>query len=103
MPNVSLVAATHSAEALLWIIHRHICGLPSRRSRGTRLDKIVWDVAIIREKEWPIGRDEASLFLSSDGMMVVAPLPENHFRIAAAISQGDLRRLMKNRYILVIR
>ncbi len=38
--------------------------------------------------EWPIGRDEASLFLSSGGMMLVAPLPGNHFRIVATITQA---------------
>jgi 2-polyprenyl-6-methoxyphenol hydroxylase-like FAD-dependent oxidoreductase len=33
--------------------------------------------------EWPLARDEVSLFFSPDGLVVVAPLPENQYRIVA--------------------
>lgn len=32
---------------------------------------------------WPYGRDEVNLFFSPDGLVVVAPLPDDHFRIVA--------------------
>lgn len=36
--------------------------------------------------DWPLGQSEVSLFLSPEGMVVVAPLPgENHYRIVAAV------------------
>lgn len=38
--------------------------------------------------EWPLRRDEASLFLSPEGMMLVAPLPGDHFRIVATVAQA---------------
>lgn len=33
--------------------------------------------------EWPLSRDEVSLFYSSQGLVVVAPLPDDRFRIVA--------------------
>jgi 2-polyprenyl-6-methoxyphenol hydroxylase-like FAD-dependent oxidoreductase len=38
--------------------------------------------------DWPLGRDEITLFISSEGMMIVAPLPEERFRIIACVGQG---------------
>ncbi len=35
--------------------------------------------------DWPLGRDEVNLFLSSAGLLVVAPLPEGHYRIVATV------------------
>ncbi|MBX9895005.1 MAG: FAD-dependent oxidoreductase [Nitrosomonas sp.] len=36
--------------------------------------------------QWPLGQSEVSLFLSPEGMVVVAPLPqENRYRIVAAV------------------
>jgi len=35
------------------------------------------------DMEWPLARDEVSLFFSPDGLVVVAPLPENRYRIVA--------------------
>ena len=32
---------------------------------------------------WPYGRDEVNLFFSPDGLVVVAPLPDDRFRIVA--------------------
>jgi 2-polyprenyl-6-methoxyphenol hydroxylase-like FAD-dependent oxidoreductase len=33
--------------------------------------------------DWPLSRDEVSLFFSAPGLMVVAPLPDQRFRIVA--------------------
>lgn len=33
--------------------------------------------------EWPLSREEVTLFYSPHGLVVVAPLPEEHFRIVA--------------------
>ena len=35
--------------------------------------------------DWPLGRDELTLFLGGGGMMVVAPLPGDRFRIIATV------------------
>lgn len=41
------------------------------------------------EMDWPLGRDEVSLFFSEQGLVVVAPLPEGHFRIVATVEHAD--------------
>jgi 2-polyprenyl-6-methoxyphenol hydroxylase-like FAD-dependent oxidoreductase len=35
------------------------------------------------QMDWPLPRDEVSLFFSPEGLVVVAPLPENRYRIVA--------------------
>jgi 2-polyprenyl-6-methoxyphenol hydroxylase-like FAD-dependent oxidoreductase len=40
------------------------------------------------EMDWPLSRDEVSLFFSEDGLMVVAPLPEARYRIVASVSDA---------------
>ena len=37
------------------------------------------------EMDWPLGRDEVSLFFSPAGLVVVAPLPGGTFRIVATL------------------
>ncbi|WP_144097581.1 FAD-dependent oxidoreductase [Croceicoccus sediminis] len=37
---------------------------------------------------WPITRDEVSLFFSPDGLLVVAPLPDDRFRIVATVAEA---------------
>jgi 2-polyprenyl-6-methoxyphenol hydroxylase-like FAD-dependent oxidoreductase len=59
------------------------------------------------ELDWPIDRDEVSLFFSDKGLMVVAPLPGppiNHFRIVATVEQApetlsvaDFERILAER------
>ena len=56
------------------------------------------------EMDWPLGREEASLFFSPAGLMVVVPLPDNHFRIVATMqnapeapSIGDLQKVLEER------
>ena len=41
------------------------------------------------EMEWPLGREEVNLFFSPEGLVVVAPLPENRFRIVATVAEAS--------------
>lgn len=38
--------------------------------------------------EWPVSRDEVCLFLSPRGLVVVAPLPEDRFRVVATVDEA---------------
>lgn len=38
--------------------------------------------------QWPLSREEVTLFYSPEGLMVVAPLPEEHFRIVATMDNA---------------
>jgi 2-polyprenyl-6-methoxyphenol hydroxylase-like FAD-dependent oxidoreductase len=40
------------------------------------------------EMDWPLDRQEVSLFFSDKGLVVVAPLPGNHFRIVATMKDA---------------
>jgi 2-polyprenyl-6-methoxyphenol hydroxylase-like FAD-dependent oxidoreductase len=40
------------------------------------------------EMDWPLDREEVSLFFSEQGLVVVAPLPGNHFRIVATMKEA---------------
>jgi len=40
------------------------------------------------EMDWPLNRGEVTLFYSPKGLVVVAPLPQNHLRIVATISDA---------------
>jgi 2-polyprenyl-6-methoxyphenol hydroxylase-like FAD-dependent oxidoreductase len=40
------------------------------------------------QMDWPIERDEVSLFFSDAGLTLVAPLPENYFRIVATLQEA---------------
>lgn len=37
---------------------------------------------------WPLARDEVTLFLSPEGLMVVGPLPDDRFRIVATVDHS---------------
>ena len=54
--------------------------------------------------DWPLSRDEVSLFFSPDGLVVIAPLPDDRFRIVATVDQAPehpdaplLERLLADR------
>jgi 2-polyprenyl-6-methoxyphenol hydroxylase-like FAD-dependent oxidoreductase len=56
------------------------------------------------ELDWPIARDEVSLFPAEAGLMLVAPLPPNHFRLVATVeqapaepTQADFQQLLDER------
>jgi 2-polyprenyl-6-methoxyphenol hydroxylase-like FAD-dependent oxidoreductase len=38
--------------------------------------------------DWPLGREEVTLFFSGEGLVVVAPLPGDHFRIVATVKKA---------------
>jgi 2-polyprenyl-6-methoxyphenol hydroxylase-like FAD-dependent oxidoreductase len=38
--------------------------------------------------DWPLSREEVTLFYSPDGLVVVAPLPDDHFRIVATVDEA---------------
>jgi 2-polyprenyl-6-methoxyphenol hydroxylase-like FAD-dependent oxidoreductase len=38
--------------------------------------------------DWPLGREEVSLFFAPDGMLVVAPLPGGSFRLVAEVADA---------------
>jgi 2-polyprenyl-6-methoxyphenol hydroxylase-like FAD-dependent oxidoreductase len=38
--------------------------------------------------DWPLSREEVTLFYSADGLVVVAPLPQDRFRIVATVDQA---------------
>lgn len=45
---------------------------------------------------WPISREEACLFFSAKGVMVVAPLPGNHFRVVAMMNDAPAEPSMED-------
>jgi len=54
--------------------------------------------------KWPLPRDEVQLFFSAEGLMVVAPLPEDRHRIVATLdpapehpTQADIQQLLDRR------
>ena len=54
--------------------------------------------------DWPLSREEVTLFYSPQGLMVVAPLPDDHFRIVATVDNAPevppadfLQALLDNR------
>jgi len=56
------------------------------------------------EMDWPLSRDEVALFYCDEGLMVVAPLPENHYRVVATVQQAptepsiaDFESILKRR------
>ena len=38
--------------------------------------------------QWPLSREEVTLFYSPAGLMVVAPLPKDHYRIVATVDEA---------------
>jgi 2-polyprenyl-6-methoxyphenol hydroxylase-like FAD-dependent oxidoreductase len=56
------------------------------------------------EMDWPLDREEVTLFYSAKGLVVVAPLPDNRFRIVATVQQapaepsiGDFETILAER------
>ncbi len=56
------------------------------------------------EMDWPLDLKEASLFFSKEGLLAVVPLPENQFRLIAAVDEDpskptldDLVKLLDER------
>jgi 2-polyprenyl-6-methoxyphenol hydroxylase-like FAD-dependent oxidoreductase len=56
------------------------------------------------EMDWPLDREEVTLFYSEDGLMVVAPLPGDHYRVVATVQHApaeptvtDFESILKHR------
>jgi 2-polyprenyl-6-methoxyphenol hydroxylase-like FAD-dependent oxidoreductase len=64
-------------------MHSSVRGSTGVAFEGARYqqDFVLADVTL----HWPIGREEVSLFFSSRGLVVVAPLPKDLFRIVATV------------------
>jgi 2-polyprenyl-6-methoxyphenol hydroxylase-like FAD-dependent oxidoreductase len=42
--------------------------------------------------DWPLDREEVTLFCSPKGLVVVAPLPDDHFRVVASVDDAPESR-----------
>jgi 2-polyprenyl-6-methoxyphenol hydroxylase-like FAD-dependent oxidoreductase len=70
---------------------RWLVGCDGMHSKVRELANIAFEGAMYEQgfvladvrMEWPLSRDEVSLFYSPKGLVVVAPLPDDHFRIVA--------------------
>lgn len=70
---------------------RWLVGCDGMHSRVRELAQIPFEGAAYEQgfvladvrMDWPLSREEVSLFYSPQGLMVVAPLPDEHFRIVA--------------------
>lgn len=62
-----------------------------REQAGIPFDGSTYEESFILadvEMDWPLDRDEVSLFFSDKGLVVVAPLPNKHFRIVATVEKA---------------
>jgi 2-polyprenyl-6-methoxyphenol hydroxylase-like FAD-dependent oxidoreductase len=62
-----------------------------RRSAGIAFEGAGYEQGFVladTKLHWPIGRTEVSLFFSPKGLVVVAPLPNDHFRIVATVDDA---------------
>lgn len=77
---------------------RYLIGCDGMRSRVRELAEIAFDGGSYAEAfvlgdihmDWPLGRDEVTLFYSSAGMMVVAPIPDGRFRVVASVENAPV-------------
>jgi 2-polyprenyl-6-methoxyphenol hydroxylase-like FAD-dependent oxidoreductase len=63
-----------------------------RKQAGIPFEGSAYDESFVLgdvEMEWPLSRDEVSLFVSQQGLVVVAPLPESRFRIVATAQDAS--------------
>lgn len=75
---------------------RWLVGCDGMHSRVREQSEIAFDGAAYEQSfvladvhmDWPLGRDEVSLFFSPDGLVVVAALPEERFRIVATVDDA---------------
>jgi len=85
-----------SAEGTRLVRTRWLVGCDGMHSRVREQSGIAFEGAAYEQSfvladvhmEWPLARDEVSLFLSPDGLCVVAPLPDQRFRIVASLDDA---------------
>jgi 2-polyprenyl-6-methoxyphenol hydroxylase-like FAD-dependent oxidoreductase len=75
---------------------RYVVGADGMRSivraaAGIEFDGGAYEASFVLadvEMDWPLGRDEVSLFFAPAGLVVVAPLPDGSFRIVATLDDA---------------
>ncbi len=86
------VVATFGANGDRWSVRsRWLVGCDGVHSRVREQAEIPFEGAAYEQGfvladvhlDWPLSREEVTLFYSPKGLAVVAPLPEDHFRIVA--------------------
>ncbi len=62
-----------------------------REQSGIEFDGAAYEQSFVLADvtmDWPLSRDEVTLFYSPDGLVVVAPLPDDRFRIVATVDEA---------------
>ena len=89
-------AVLHGTDGAHAIEARYVVGADGMRSMvrdsaGIAFEGEAYDESFILadvRMDWPLGRDEVSLFFSPAGLVVVAPLPDGAFRIVATLDDA---------------
>jgi 2-polyprenyl-6-methoxyphenol hydroxylase-like FAD-dependent oxidoreductase len=105
-------ATIRDAEGDHIVRARYMVGCDGMHSRVRELAGIAFDGGSYAEAfvlgdvhmKWPLSREEVTLFYSPAGMMVVAPIPDQRFRIVASVEKalveptaGDIQNLLDAR------
>jgi 2-polyprenyl-6-methoxyphenol hydroxylase-like FAD-dependent oxidoreductase len=80
------VAGVRRTVRSRWIVGCDGLHSKVREHAGITFDGAVYEQGFVLadvRMAWPLSRDEVSLFYSPQGLVVVAPLPGDHFRIVA--------------------
>ena len=75
----------------LWLVGCDGMHSTVREQSGVAFTGAVYEQSFVLadvRMDWPLSRKEVTLFYSPDGLVVVAPLPEEHFRIVATVDQA---------------
>ena len=89
--GANIVATLGSDGRRRMVSARWLVGCDGMHSRVREQAKISFDGATYEQSfveadvhmDWPLSRDEVSLFFSPEGLVVVAPLPGDRFRVVA--------------------
>ena len=92
-------ADVRTQEGVRTIKARWLIGCDGMHSRVREQSGIEFDGAAYEQSfvladvtmDWPLSRDEVTLFYSPDGLVVVAPLPDDRFRIVATVDEAPER------------
>jgi 2-polyprenyl-6-methoxyphenol hydroxylase-like FAD-dependent oxidoreductase len=108
LPPCELIAAQCDADGAITTVRdaegdhilraRYLIGCDGMHSRVRELAGIAFDGDHYAEAfvlgdvhmEWPLSREEATLFYSPAGMMVVASIPDQRFRIVASVEKAPV-------------
>ncbi|MDB5594119.1 MAG: monooxygenase FAD-binding protein [Hyphomicrobiales bacterium] len=113
-----VVATVRSDGIRRGIRSRWLVGCDGMHSRVRDVAQIAFEGAVYEQSfvladvrmDWPGSREEVSLFLAPEGLLVVAPLPGDRFRIVATMddapvspSLGDVNALLATRGPIAVR